>query len=60
MKKDYQDNDLVLYYNGFEYGIGVFYDNKTIEMNSQKTYNIADDMIEIKGRVIGKFENIRY
>ena len=60
LKKDYQDNDLVLYHNGFEYGIGVFYDNKITEMNSQKTYNIVDDIIKIKGRVIGKFENIRY
>ena len=59
LKKNYRDNDLVLYYNGAEYEIGVFYKNKIIEMGTDIGYNINDEGIDIKGRVVGKFENIK-
>jgi len=60
LKKNYKDNDLVLYYNGSEYEIGVFYKNKIIEMGTNIEYNANEEGIEIKGRVVGKFENIKY
>jgi hypothetical protein len=55
LKKDYKDNDYVLYYNGNKYEIGLFSDNKVTEVTNNTIYKSKD--VEIKGRIVGKFEN---
>jgi len=58
LKKNYKDNDLVLYIINDECEMGVYYQGQITELKTKRVY--AAETTEIKGRVIGKFENIRY
>ena len=55
VKKEYKNRDFVLYYNGEEFEIGIYNKNKIKEWNTDTLYNIKD--VEVKGRIIGKYEN---
>ena len=59
LKKDFLDDDLVLYtINDRKYEMGVFNNDKIKELKTKKTYSIEE--VDIIGRVVAKFENIRY
>jgi len=59
LKKDYKPNNLVLYNDSEEYKIGILNSEDIITEIKTKTKYRKED-VEIEGRIIGEYKNIRY
>ena len=58
LKKNYSEGDVVLYTYDDECKIGIYKDNNVTELKTKIVKPVQE--IEIKGRVVGKYEKCRY